>query len=127
MSKETKKNMLSAEAILERKDGKTEVVYIEEWEGNITIRTLSAAESEIIENFVLSKKTKEGDMRNVTGFRETVITRCVVQEDGETPLFTPSQIKALMKKSANAVDKMFSAAMDLNGLSAKAQKGLEKN
>jgi len=118
---------LSPEAILAKDDNKTDTVYIAEWDGKVTVRTLTAAESEHVENFLLTKRTDKGSMRNVTGFRETVISKCVVKPDGVTPLFSPKQVKDLMKKNSNAVDAMFEAAVALNGLSLGSQKELEKN
>jgi len=114
-------NMLSKEQILKADDLPIETVEVPEWGGSVLVRTMTGTERDAFETSLI-----DGKERNLTNIRAKLCSKCMVDQSGER-LFADSDITALGKKSASALDRVFSAAQRLNGISADDVKELEKN
>lgn len=106
--------LLSRDQILEADDLETREVAVPEWGGEVIVKALSGEERDAFE---LSLKQIRGDKMepNLANARAKLVARCIVDEDG-TRLFSNSDIKALGKKSAAALERVFEVAAELSGL-----------
>lgn len=123
---ETEKTvLLSKDDILKADDIKAETVGVPEWGGEVLVRPLSGRERDQYEadSYVQRNGQMEVDPRNA---RARLVVMCVVDGDGK-PLFTRDDVAALGEKSAAALDRIFTAAARLSGLSEADQKELEGN
>ena len=102
-------NILSKDAILAVDDLPRETVIIPEWGGEVLVRTMSGTDRDAFEASLLEK---DGRMENVRA-RLVALTLCDSQGDR---LFDDSEIAALGRKSARALDRVFSVAQRLNGI-----------
>ena len=102
-------NILSKDAILAADDLPRETVNIPEWGGEVLVRTMSGTDRDAFEASLLEK---DGRMENVRA-RLVALTLCDSQGDR---LFDDSEIAALGRKSARALDRVFSVAQRLNGI-----------
>lgn len=112
----TKADILAAE------DRATEDVDVPEWGGEVTIRALSGAERE---EWQLSQVKvtvgSDGDLQRVPkleGAQARLVQMSIV--DGGKPMFSKAEVAALGAKSATALERVFTAAIKLNGLSDEA-------
>jgi hypothetical protein len=102
-------NILSKDAILAADDLPRETVNVPEWGGEVLVRTMSGTDRDAFEASLIEK---DGRMENVRA-RLVALTLCDAQGDR---LFDDSQIVALGRKSARALDRVFSVAQRLNGI-----------
>lgn len=102
-------NILSKDAILAADDLPRETVNVPEWGGEVLVRTMSGTDRDAFEASLLEK---DGRMENVRA-RLVALTLCDAQGDR---LFNDSEIAALGRKSARALDRVFSVAQRLNGI-----------
>ena len=102
-------NILSKDAILAADDLPRETVNVPEWGGEVLVRTMSGTDRYAFEASLLEK---DGRMENVRA-RLVALTLCDSQGDR---LFDDSEIAALGRKSARALDRVFSVAQRLNGI-----------
>jgi len=115
--------MLTKEQILQADDLKTEEVDVPEWGGTVRVKTLTGIERDAFESSIYDKKQKEANLQNV---RAKLCVVSIVDEKGER-LFSATDVLDLGKKSASALDKIFSVAQKLNGLTQKDIDELAKN
>src|SRR5215471_2388356 len=107
---------LSREEILRAADLPTEDVDVPEWGGSVRVRALTAADRDRI----------EGEQADASGparfhnFRARLVARAAVDGAGR-PLFGEDDVHALAQKSAVALDRVFTAVLRMNGLTASAQ------
>ena len=102
-------NILSKDAILAADDLPRETVNVPEWGGEVLVRTMSGTDRDAFEASLIEK---DGRMENVRA-RLVALTLCDAQGDR---LFDDSQIVARGRKSARALDRVFSVAQRLNGI-----------
>jgi len=102
-------NILSKEAILAADDLPREKVNVPEWGGEVLVRTMSGTDRDAFESSLLEQ---DGRMENVRA-RLVALTLCDAHGDR---LFVDSEIAALGRKSARALDRVFSVAQRLNGI-----------
>ncbi len=102
-------NILSKDAILAADDLPRETVSVPEWGGEVLVRTMSGTDRDAFEASLLEK---DGRMENVRA-RLVALTLCYPQGDR---LFDDGEIAALGRKSARALDRVFSVAQRLNGI-----------
>jgi hypothetical protein len=107
--------ILSKAAILAAKDLVTESVHVPEWQGEVLVRTLTAAELDQYQTSMLQQRGKS-QVANLENIRSKLVAMTVVDEDGQR-LFTDSDVKALSGKSGSAVNRIFEVAQRLSGLS----------
>lgn len=105
--------MLNRESILKATDLKTIDIDVPEWGGSIRIRTMTGAARQ---EYYRVTAGKDGTPKNVM---EALIVACAVDDAG-VPIFSVGDIAELSKKSAIALNKVFEAAAELNGLTQKS-------
>jgi len=105
--------MLTREQILSADDLRHVDVEVPEWGGTMRLRTITAKDRQ--------KFHASGTKGVMNDFLERFIVACAV-DDKNKPLFTEEDVKALGNKSANALNRVFEAAVELNGMS---QRGVE--
>jgi hypothetical protein len=118
-------SLLTRDAILQAEDAKIASVDVPEWGGHVFLRVMSGTERDDFEaeTYVTRGRSVELNRHN---FRARLLVRCICDDKGE-PIFTRKDIDALGKKSAKALDRAFSVAQKLNGLSADDVEELTKN
>lgn len=114
---------LSREAILGAVDLKTVPVQVPEWGGTVYVRSLSGREREQIEYRQVEDRQSKDPKRN---FRGLILAFCLSDAAGK-PLFTAADAEMLGAKAAKAVERVFEAALKLNGFGAGDVEELEKN
>ena len=113
--------MLTRLDILGSDDLAFATVQVPEWNGEVRVRMLTAGQRDKFESEVAGLGGKSKNMTNLRA-RLVVLTAC--DQDGEQ-LFKHSDIEALSKKSAAAVDKVFSVSAKLNGFTSSDIEELE--
>jgi hypothetical protein len=114
--------VLSRGEILDAMDEKMEAVEIPEWGGFVYVKAMTGEERDALEASVV---TGPGE-RNLDNLRAKVVALSLVDAEG-VRLFTLDDVEALGKKSASALDKVFSVAQRLSGLSRDDVKDLAGN
>lgn len=106
--------LLSRDEILQAPDLPTERVYIPEWNGEVLVRGLTAAERDAFEQSIVETRGKNTRM-NLRNIRAKLVALCVVDEQGNR-LFSDEDAELLGKKSAAALNRIFEVAQRLSGL-----------
>ncbi|TVQ59919.1 MAG: hypothetical protein EA379_09570 [Phycisphaerales bacterium] len=114
---------LTRESILASCDLPTERIDVPEWGGCVEIRTLTAGERDRFDAIVLEYNKPGGARPHI---RAELLVRCIVDADGKN-LFTVADVEKLAGKSARAVERVFNAALRLNGITNSDVEELEKN
>ena len=117
--------LLTKDTILKAEDSKLQKIEVPEWGGHVFVRNMSGAERDDFEaeTYVTKGKNVEFNRRNL---RARMLVKTLCDESG-TPMFTTKDIDALGKKSAKALDRCFSTAQKLNGMTADDVDELTKN
>jgi ABC-type branched-subunit amino acid transport system ATPase component len=105
---------LSKNDILSADDLKHEDVEVPEWGGTVTVRTFTGDERDKFEASLIGPDGKA--KATLAGVRAKLVSLTVIDEKGEL-LFSEADVGKLGRKSAKALDRVFSAAQKLNGLS----------
>ena len=108
---------LTRDLILAATDRQPAPLDVPEWGGQVFLRPMSGAQRERLETIFRDKKESA---------RATVAAYSVCNEAG-TPLFTDADIPALNDRSGRALDRIFAAALKLNGLGKDDLENAEKN
>jgi len=114
--------MLTKDQILNSDDLVKELVTVPEWGGDVYVRTLTGTERDLFESKIMGKN---GGV-NMQDLRARLCSLTITGEDGER-LFEESDIKALGKKSAKALSRVFNVAQELNKISDDDVEELTKN
>ena len=117
--------MLNKKSILQCDDLPKELVSVPEWGGDVFVRTLSGTERDMFEQSMMEGKGKNREM-NLKNIRARLAVLTICTEDG-TRLFEAKDVDALGKKSAAALDRIFSVSQKLNGLSGEDVEELAGN
>lgn len=112
---------LTRDEILKADDFKTEKVEVPEWGGQVFILTISGAERDDFEASLI--KGKKTNLSNVRA-KFCALTIC---DDKNKRLFSDKDVFALGRKSAKALDRVFTAAQKLNGITSEEIEELVKN
>jgi hypothetical protein len=116
-------SVLSREAILQANDLERELVAVPEWGGEVYVRGMSGTERD---RYELGMYAARADLEGKAIVRARVVAYCAVDETGKS-IFKPSDVEALGRKSANALDRVFSVAMRLSGTSPDAPEAAEES
>jgi hypothetical protein len=116
--------LLNKDQILGAGDLPFEEVEVPEWGGMVRIRTMTGRDREKFENLVYEPDGEKVKV-NREDFRAKLLSACIVGEDGK-PMFDEKDIAALSGKSAKALNRLFTVAQDLNGMSQRVQEEIEK-
>jgi len=106
--------LLTREQIFEVQDLQQETVSVPEWAGDVIVRGLTGAERDRWEDGMIQGRGKKRRIVMLNA-RASLAALTVVDETGKR-LFSNADAVALGKKSAAALDRIFSAAMRLSGL-----------
>lgn len=113
--------------LLAQPDLKTVAVATPEWpelDGQIYVRSLTAAERS---HFEMSMDfDPHGNPRKTDNIQTRLAVLAMVTVEGDR-IFEEGDVDALAKKSASALQKVFNAAAELNGLSDESTKAIAKN
>ncbi len=120
-------SILSADEILQADDLPREMVSVPEWgKGRcVYVRTMTATERDAFEIAELAARGKN-IKANVAGLRGRLAAATICNEAG-VRLFEAGHGEALGKKSAPALDRIFTVAARLNKISEKDVEELAKN
>jgi hypothetical protein len=116
---------LKRETILSANDISTEEVQVPEWGGSVLVRGMSGAERDQYEFSMISGKGTNMEM-NLQDVRTKLVVICTVDETGAR-LFNDTDIVALSRKSASALDRVFAVAQRLSGIGKADIDMLSKN
>src|SRR5690606_40748699 len=100
--------LLSRDAILQAQDLPTERVEIPEWNGEVIVRGLTAAERDQFEQSIVETRGKDTRV-NLRNIRAKLVALCVVDEEGKR-LFKDEDAELLGRKSAVALNRIFEVA-----------------
>lgn len=117
--------ILKRDAILATEDLKKELVKVPEWGGEVYVRCMTGTERDAFESEAYNVKGKNVEI-NKDNFRSRLLVRVLVDEKGER-LFSDQDVSALGAKSAKTLDRLFTVAMKVNGLSKDDVEDLTKN
>lgn len=113
-------NVLGREQILAAEDRDTIQIEVPEWGGSVLIRKISGKQRGRIEGL------KSAGTLDFADFRGMMCACSICDEDG-FQIFTNDDVDALGEKSADALDRVFDAALRLNGMAAGAVEEAKKN
>jgi hypothetical protein len=111
---------LTREQILDAKDVKIKTVDVPEWGGAVNVRVMSGARRGYIESKVLRGEMQQGDMR-------IIVCASTICDDDGFAIFTNDDVELLGEKSSTALDRVFEAALELNGMKSGAIEEAKKN
>jgi hypothetical protein len=117
--------LLTKDQILKATDLPVERINVEEWNGSVIVRTISAAERDEFEQNMSEQRGKRREV-NLTNIRAKLCALCMVDEAGQR-LFTDAEVAALGQKSGKALDKVFGVAQRINGFTRQDVEELAKN
>lgn len=114
---------MTREKILEADDLETELVPVPEWGGDVLIRSLDGVGRDTFEMAVYRMRQNPREEVNI---RARLVALCAVDDAG-LQLFSEKDVARLGAKSARALDRCFTVAQRLNGLTAADVSELAKN
>lgn len=114
--------ILTKDEILQADDIRKEEVEVPEWGGSVWVQTMSGKERDRFEASIISAKGE----RNLTNLRAKIVALSVIDESGKR-LFTFEDALELGKKSARALDRVFSVAQRLSGFTPQDVEEMTKN
>ena len=117
--------ILTREQILQANDIITETLLVPEWGGEVRVRGLSGAERDKFESSTVELHGKRREL-NLANVRARLVSLSLVDENGKR-IFSDADIHVLGRKSAAALDRVFSAAQRLSGLTDEDVEELAKN
>ncbi len=106
---------LSKDQILGADDLPREEVRVPEWGGSVWVRSMTGMERDAFESSMLEEKDGKSRATNMRNIRARMAVLCCVDENGDR-LFSHSDEKAVGGKSAAALERIFTVAQRLNGL-----------
>jgi hypothetical protein len=118
-------SLLTREQILEAQDIQTEEVAVKEWGGSVKVQGMTGRERDAFEAEILQQKGKNFSV-NMQNIRAKLVAVSLVNGDGKR-IFNDKDVTALGKKSAAALDRVFSVAQELSGISTEDVEELAKN
>ena len=118
-------NMLTREQILDAQDLQTEVVEVPEWGGAVKVQGMTGRDRDAFEAEIIERKGKDFNV-NMQNIRAKLVSLSLVNGDGQR-VFTDKDVAALGKKSAVALDRIFTVAQELSGISKADVEELAKN
>lgn len=110
--------LLGRDAILGAVDLAHVDVDVPEWGGVVRVRMLTGGERDAFEAGTVVRHGKKIDT-NLVNIRARLAALCVVDEAGAR-VFSEADAEALGQKSAAALNRVFEAARQLNGLTEEA-------
>jgi len=107
--------LLDRAAILEADDLQSAVVEMPEWGGSVRVMGLTGKQRDAFEASVVQRNGRDKTM-NLANIRARLVSMTVVDADGKR-LFGPNDVETLGERSAAALDRIFTKAQELSGIS----------
>ena len=107
---------LTKNQILKSDDLPREEVEVPEWGGSVWVRSMSGTERDAFETSMMEEKDGKSKATNLRNIRARMAVLCCTDDKGER-LFAHKDESAVGAKSASALDRIFSVAQKLNGMS----------
>lgn len=117
--------LLTKEQILKAKDAETRDVAVPEWGGTVRVRAMTGEERDRFEASIVQTRGRNVQ-RNLANIRAKLVACTVVDETGKL-VFSFEDVTALGQKSAKALDRVYSAAAELSGISDNDVEEMAKN
>ena len=111
--------------ILAVQDREIREVAVPEWGLTVWVSAMSARARDLWEAEIIERR-KAGGAGIYDNMRASLLARCIVDEQGQR-VFGENDVALLGEKSAAALDRLFSVASELNGLSETDRKALAGN
>ncbi len=106
--------LLTKEAILAAQDVRFEIGKVPEWGGEVRVSSMTgAARDDYEQTLIAGRGANEG--ANLKNMRALMVAASVVDDAGAL-LFGKEDVEALGKKSAGALNRVYSAAARLNAI-----------
>ena len=119
--------ILGKNDILTADDFKMELVDVSKWWGGaVYVGTMRSDERDEWEESIMSVRADGTREQNMENFRTKLCVYCIRNAKGER-IFDVSDIRKLAKKSAAAMDRVYTVAARLNGIGPKDVEELTKN
>lgn len=106
--------LLSRDAILKAEDQDYDEVECPEWGGTVRLRSISGAERDTFEASCIVQKGNNRTV-NMKNARAKLIVLMAVDEHGAR-LFSEDDVRALAKKNARPIDRLFDSCQKLAGI-----------
>lgn len=120
-------SVLNKQAILQTKDSVLERVSVPEWNGEVCIRSITAAERGLIEAAAATYKESKGkDASFARTFTVKILAMALCDEEGKR-LFADDEISQLAQKNAKVVARLAEIAQRLSGFAKEDLEELERN
>lgn len=119
-------DFLSKDQILKAKDIEVEEVEVPEWGGKVRVKMMTGSERDAFEASVVSRSGKDVET-NMENFRAKLCAMTMINVNDKLLFPNPEDVRKLAKKSAKALDRVFSVAQRLNGMSKDDVDELTKN
>lgn len=101
--------------ILQRRDVKVEEIHVPEWDMYVRVKALSGKERDAFEASIVQVQGRQTSL-NMANIRAKLVALAVVDEDGNR-VFSDDDVDALGELNASALDRIFTVALRLSGLS----------
>jgi len=118
------KMKLTKDQILKADDLPTQEVEVPEWGGMVKIRSLSGKERDSFEDII--QKRKKGKDIELKGLKVLLLALTIINEDNSI-MFSEEDLEKLNAKSAKALNRVFDAVTEMNGIGEAAVEDLRKN
>ena len=117
--------LLTKKQILDAPDLKTEDVEVPEWGGTVRVRALTGTQRDAYQFSIVHVENAKAvtDMTNVSA---KLVAFSIIDERGNL-LFNESEVEALGQKSSAALDRVFTVASRLSGLTKADIEAIAKN
>lgn len=99
-------------------------VEVPEWGVTVRIRAMSGLDRDLWEAGILARRQSGGGP--LANMRASLVAHCALDPETGERLFSEDDVAVLGSKAAKPLDRLFSVASDLSGLSDKDVKDLEK-
>lgn len=109
--------LLGRDDILNADDFKYEDVEVPEWGGTVRVKALTGTERDAYEESIMRRQKDGQYIPNLANARAKLVVAAMVDEEGKN-LFTLNDVLKLGTKSSVALQRVFSKAQELAGLSA---------
>jgi hypothetical protein len=116
---------LGRDHILAVDDVQIEEIEVPEWSTWVRVRGMTGKERDAFEASVVKQRGKNTEF-NMKDARAKLVVLCTVDENGDR-IFTQADIPALTEKSSKALDRIFTVAQRLSGISKEDLNEMTKN
>lgn len=119
---------LTREAALSASDLPREKVDVPEWGvgAYVFVRGLTGTERDSWECYCLAKREAIGSQGGFPGIRASLVVRATIDDDGRR-IFTDADADEVSEKNGKALDRIWTVAARLSGITAEDVEELKKN